>query len=291
MHEGTIVPSEVEPGGSPFDRIRHQDEHGIEYWLARDLQPMMGYEKWERFEGVIDRAIRSAENTRAYSDMAFSRIREPVTTSENTPDTTRINYRLSRYAAYLVAMNGNPNKPQVAAAQAYFAAKTHEAELATAKPMTELETARKLVAVLEREEAVRKELEVAKPKAGKWDAYCNADGLIGMSELADILSTNVKVLTAFLVEINLFRRQVSHRGGGRNMPRTPFQTSGHFTVKTELNKSVAYPVAYATPKGVDLVVDSWGRKTEDAAEADRRASEPSEPSEAPDRLFRSYIRA
>lgn len=245
-------------GGSPFDRLRHEDEGG-EYWCARELQPGMGYEKWERFEGVIDRAIRSAENTGTYSEQAFSRIREVGQIGQSTG--ARIDYRLSRYAAYLVAMNGDPNKPQVASAQAYFATKTREAEAATNRPISELEMARKYVAVLEREQQVSKELAIAKPKAGKWDAYCNSEGLIGMTELADILQTTVRPLTNWLVEISLFRRQVSQNGGARNLPRTTAQNSGHFTVKTESKNGCVFPVAYATPQGVDLVADLWGRET------------------------------
>lgn len=258
MPETTIdLPSN--PGGSPFDAIRHEED-GVEYWLARELQSVMGYEKWERFEGVIDRAIRSAENTGTYSDQAFSRIREVGQIGQSTG--ARIDYRLSRYAAYLVAMNGDPNKPQVAAAQAYFAIRTHEAEAATTKPMSELEVARKYVAVLEREQLLSRELEVVKPKASKWDAYINSDGLIGMRELADILKTSVNALTSWLVEVNLFRRAVSRGGGGRNLPRTTSQNSGHFEVKTETANGVVFPVAYATPQGVDLVVDLWGRRTD-----------------------------
>jgi DNA-damage-inducible protein D len=243
------------PGGSPFDAIRHEDENG-EYWLGRELQPSMGYGTWERFGDVINRAIRSAENTGTYSDQAFSPISEIGTGGRGRGD-----YRFSRYAAYLVAMNGDPNKPQVAAAQAYFAVRTHEAEASAGKPMSEIEVARKYLAVLEREQELSKELAVAKPKAGKWDAYCNADGLIGMTEVADILKINVKTLTSWLVEINLFRKQTSYSGGGRNLPRKPFQDSGHFEVKTETNKGVAFPVAYATPRGVDLVVESFGHRT------------------------------
>ncbi|TCC12154.1 hypothetical protein [Kribbella soli] len=55
-------------GASPFDRIRREDEYGDEYWLAREMQPLMGYDKWDNFQPVIDRAIRSSENTATYSD-------------------------------------------------------------------------------------------------------------------------------------------------------------------------------------------------------------------------------
>jgi DNA-damage-inducible protein D len=241
--------------GSPFDAIRHEDENG-EYWIGRELQVVMGYEQWRRFEDSIERAIRSSENTSTYSEQAFCRLRQ-----EETGGAPRGDYRLNRYAAYLIAMNGDPNKPQVAAAQAYFAVRTREAEIATNRPMSELEMARKYVAVLEREQQVSKELAIAKPKAGKWDAYINCEGLIGMTEIADILQTNVKTLTSWLVEINLFRRQVSQNGGARNLPRTTSQNSGHFVVKTETKNGFAFPVAYATTKGVDLVADLWGRET------------------------------
>ncbi len=213
----------------------------------------MGYDAWDRFSLVINRAIRSSENTGTFSGQAFSEIR-----GIGSDASAQLDYRLSRYAAYLVAMNGDPNKPPVAAAQAYFAMRTREAEAATTKPMDELEMARKYVAVLEREQQLTKELAVAAPKAGRWDSYCNSEGLIGMTEVADILGLNVQTLTSWLVEINLFRKQVSANGGGRNMPRTGYQSSGHFKVKTETKNSQVFPVAYCTPRGVDLIVDFWG---------------------------------
>lgn len=281
MSEAITVSSPVEPGTSPFDALRHEDEIG-EFWLARELQPVMGYAHWRDFDEVVNRAIRSAENTNTYSDQAFCAV-----TQKGTGGAPRADYRLNRYAAYLVAMNGHPNKPQVAQAQAYFATKTREAELnASAKPMSEIELARKYVAVLEREMQQRAELEVARPKAGKWDAYLNSDGLIGMTELADLLKTNVKALTNWLVDAGFFRRQTSENGGKRNMPRKSFQDAGHFAVKLETSNGRSFPTAYAAATGVDMIADAWERRLPETSTAKTKVT--ARPS--PDgRLFRSSV--
>ncbi|MFE9949271.1 phage antirepressor KilAC domain-containing protein [Streptomyces sp. NPDC005531] len=242
--------------GTPFDGIRRVDDYGQEYWSARDLQPIMGYDKWENFLRVIERAIRSAENTGTYSDQSFSRTQETVRQGGGP---AKIDYRLSRNAAYLVAMNGEPNKPAVAAAQAYFAMQTRKAEIATSRPMSELEMAKQYVAALEREEQLTKELEVAAPKAGKWERFLATDGLIGMTETADLFKTDVKTLTNWLVEINLFRRQTS-RAGARNLPRKPHQDADLFDVKMETKNGFKFPVAYVTSKGLDLIDDLWRQR-------------------------------
>ena len=255
-HDNLNLPTpSVNDGASPFDRIRREDADG-EWWSARDLQPLMGYARWDDFSNtVIDRAIRSAENTGTYSDQAFSAF-----TEKGTGGRGRNDYRLSRQAAYLVALNGDPNKPQVAAAQIYFTEQTRKAELATSKPMSELDMARKYVEALEREQRMAAELEVAKPKASKWDEFLGAEGLIGMRETSDLFGVDVRELTAWFVEIKLFRKATSESGGGRNLPRKAHQDSGLFVVKMETKNGWNFPVAYATAKGLDLIDDLWKQR-------------------------------
>lgn len=106
---------------SPFDAIRRVDENGSEYWFARELMSTLGYRKWERFVDSIDRAKIACSNTGSSVDNHFA---DAGLYTRGIPS----EYKLSRYACYLTAMNGDPRKPEIASAQAYFAIKTHEAE-------------------------------------------------------------------------------------------------------------------------------------------------------------------
>jgi hypothetical protein len=101
------------------------DAYGREYWRARVLQPQMGYGRWQHFDPVIERAKAAARNV---SDAAavFTEVRENPSELGGRPGK---DYKLTRAAAYYVALNGDPNKPEVAAAQAYFVRRTREAEL------------------------------------------------------------------------------------------------------------------------------------------------------------------
>jgi len=108
---------------SPFDAIRQFNEHGAEFWSARELMKLLGYTKWERFAEVIDRAKASCENAGNDWEINASRLWEA------SGKTDRENFVLSRFACYLIAQNGDPRKPEIAAAQTYFAVKTREAEV------------------------------------------------------------------------------------------------------------------------------------------------------------------
>jgi phage antirepressor YoqD-like protein len=111
---------------SPFDAIRQTRPDGSEFWSARDLMPLLGYPTWQHFVPAIDRARAAAVAQGNDVNTLFTVSREK---SGGRP---REDFHLARFACYLVAMNGDPRKPEVAAAQAYFAIQTRVAETAAA---------------------------------------------------------------------------------------------------------------------------------------------------------------
>jgi DNA-damage-inducible protein D len=254
----------VNNAGSPFDKIRREDANG-EWWSARDLMPLLGYLRWEDFRNSIERAKVAISNTGETADLHASERSEVVLTSGNTPSRVRVNYKLTRYGAYMVAMNGDPRKPEVAAAQTYFAVQTRKAETAAATaPALPQDYEEALVALLGKvreNKALEAENKVLAPKASKWDAVVNADGLIGMTAIADMLNLPVKEFTNWLVEKNVFRKQLSRFGSNQNMPRRMYQRAGFFEIKVENNGRVSYEVAYATLAGADFILDEWAKRS------------------------------
>lgn len=125
---------------------------------------------------------------------------------------------------------------------------------------SKLEVARDLVAALEAKEALEAANKVLAPKASKWDRFMDTEGLIGMTAIADMLDLPVRDFTNWLVEIGVFRKQLSRFGANQNMPRRTYQKSGFFTIKVESNGKVSYEVAYATSEGADFIVDEWDKR-------------------------------
>ena len=111
-----------------FDEIVHLTEDGIEYWLARELQPLLGYVEWRRFEGAIERAIESCKNSGFDVDDHFVGTAKMVQIGSNA-DRKISEYILTRYACYLIAQNGDVRKEEIAFAQSYFAVQTRKQEL------------------------------------------------------------------------------------------------------------------------------------------------------------------
>lgn len=124
------VPRTPDNAGSPFDSLRRERPDGSSFWSARDLLPLMGYGRWERFADAIDRAKIAATN----SGMDVSSNFRGAAKVSGSRGPMQEDVHLTREAAYLVAMNGDPRKPEIAAAQAYFVVRTRQAELAVPAP-------------------------------------------------------------------------------------------------------------------------------------------------------------
>ena len=111
-----------------FESIKHIDENGLEYWEARELQKILKYSQWRRFKELIDRAKIACElsknNVFDHFAMYGKTIEMPKNATKEVED-----YKLSRYACYLIVQNGNPNKEVIALAQTYFAIQTRKQEL------------------------------------------------------------------------------------------------------------------------------------------------------------------
>lgn len=119
-----------------FEDIKKIDENGIEYWEARELLSVLGYEKWEKAEEVIGRAARACMNSGQDVDNHFHRTGKMVKIGSNTMREVR-DYKLDRYACYLIAQNGDPNKSEIALAQTYFAIQTRRQEIFEKLPNAE----------------------------------------------------------------------------------------------------------------------------------------------------------
>lgn len=213
----------VRSGESPFDRIRREDERG-EHWSGRGLMPVMGYgADWRNFADAVTRAKAACENSGEPVTRHFGDVTEKVTGGR-----PRADYRLTRYAAYLVAMNGDPRKPEIAAAQTYFAVKTREAEVRQSRPvpfeessrLPDLSTFEGQLAVIDllrdQVEARRKlELENAglaqanaemQPKVDAADAMRHWDGAYQIGAVAQMFGLGQNKLFKILYDEKILRR-------------------------------------------------------------------------------------
>ena len=111
-----------------FEEIKHIDENGVEYWYARELMPILQYSNWQNFEKIIEKAKISCEN----SDISmFDHFTDVNKTIKMPKGATKVinDYKLSRYACYLIAQNGDSRKKVIALAQTYFAVQTRKQEI------------------------------------------------------------------------------------------------------------------------------------------------------------------
>jgi len=111
-----------------FEAIKKVDENNIEFWLARQLMPLLGYPNWQKAEDVVARAARACINSGQAVDNHFNQLVKMVEIGSNTVRPVK-DWKLDRYACYLIAQNGDPAKEQIAMAQTYFAIQTRRQEV------------------------------------------------------------------------------------------------------------------------------------------------------------------
>ena len=111
-----------------FESIKHIDEDGNEYWYARELQKVLEYNQWRSINDLIKRAKVACKESENNVNYHFAVYRKMINLAKGATRNV-IDYKLSRYACYLIVMNGNPKKEIIALAQTYFAIQTRKQEL------------------------------------------------------------------------------------------------------------------------------------------------------------------
>ena len=111
-----------------FESIKHFDRFGQEYWNARELQTVLGYKQWRNFNTIVEKAKNACVGSGNAMTNHFADVSKMVTLGSGSEREVS-DYELSRYACYLIAMNGDSRKKAVALAQTYFAVKTRQQEL------------------------------------------------------------------------------------------------------------------------------------------------------------------
>ena len=119
---------EIDENNKSFEAIKHIDENGVEFWYARELMPILQYAKWQNFKKIIDKAMIACKNSEISIKDCFTDISKPIISGKGKQELIE-DYKLTRYACYLIAQNGDSRKKVIALAQTYFAVQTRKQEI------------------------------------------------------------------------------------------------------------------------------------------------------------------
>lgn len=235
-----------------FESIKHVDEYGHEFWYARELQRVLEYTQWRRFADAIERAKLACSNsgydvTEHFADAGKS--------SPMPHGGVRIleDYMLSRYACYLIVMNGDPRKEVIAVGQTYFAVKTRQQELID--HYDELSEEQKRLAIRKEMKEHNKSLAEAAQKAGVIKSYdfaifqnCGYQGLYGGLGVKEIrerkgLKKNEQILDhmgSTELAANLFRAtQTDEKLRRENIRGKEKANQTHYEVGRKVRQTIA----------------------------------------------------
>jgi DNA-damage-inducible protein D len=202
-----------------FESIRHVNAKGVEFWLARELAPLLEYQKWNNFLQVIEKAKIACINAGYSQSDHFADVGKMVNIGSGAQRQVQ-DIRLSRYACYLIVQNADPSKPVIANGQTYFAIQTRKQELQTDESFTELSEDQQRIMLRHELTTHNKALTVAAKNAGVETSLDYAifqdhgyKGLYGGMKAKDIhvrkgLKKNQKVLdhmSSTELAANLFR--------------------------------------------------------------------------------------
>jgi DNA-damage-inducible protein D len=148
-----------------FDSIRHLDNDGNEYWLARQLARVLEYSQYRHFQPVLERAREACRNSRQRTEDHMEDILTMVDIGSRAQREVE-DVRLSRYACYLIVQNGDPAKPVIANGQTYFAIQTRRQELANDSKFARLTEDEKRLAIRNELAVHNKQLAAAAKDAG-----------------------------------------------------------------------------------------------------------------------------
>jgi DNA-damage-inducible protein D len=156
--------SQIQPANG-FEAIRHLDEEGREYWLAREIAPVLDYAQYRNFLPVIDKAREACRNSNQPEADHFADMRKMVEIGSGAYRPVE-DIQLSRYACYLIVQNADPAKPIIALGQTYFTLQTRRQELADAAQFGKLSEDERRLAIRNELTEHNKALSAAAKSAG-----------------------------------------------------------------------------------------------------------------------------